>query len=48
MRNSMLWPLTAERAADGSLWIGGAALADLAREFGTPLYIYDVATIRAQ
>lgn len=44
----MLWPMTAERAADGALSIGGIALADLASEFGTPLYIYDVETIRAQ
>jgi diaminopimelate decarboxylase len=44
----MVWPLTAERAADGSLQIGGIALAQLAAEFGTPLYVYDVATIRAQ
>lgn len=44
----MLWPVTAERAADGSLWIGGVAVASLAGEFGTPLYLYDVATIRAQ
>ena len=44
----MLWPITAERAADGVLSVGGVSLADLASEFGTPLYIYDVATIRAR
>ncbi|MEX1157396.1 MAG: diaminopimelate decarboxylase [Thermomicrobiales bacterium] len=40
--------MTAERAADGALSVGGVPLADLAHEFGTPLYVYDVATIRAQ
>jgi diaminopimelate decarboxylase len=44
----MLWPITAERAADGVLSVGGVSLADLASEFGTPLYVYDVETIRAQ
>ena len=44
----MLWPVTAERADGGSLWIGGVAVAALAAEHGTPLYIFDVATIRAQ
>jgi diaminopimelate decarboxylase len=44
----MVWPVTAERAADGALQIGGCSVADLAEEFGTPLYIYDEATIRRQ
>lgn len=44
----MLWPVTATRAADGTLRIGGVSLMTLAAEFGTPLYVYDVATIRQQ
>jgi diaminopimelate decarboxylase len=44
----MLWPLTTERDATGRLTIGGIALADLADEFGTPLYIYHEETIRHQ
>jgi len=44
----MLWPNTAERGANGVLSVGGVSLTDLAGEFGTPLYIYDVATIRAK
>lgn len=44
----MVWPITAERASDGSLHIGGVSVADLAAEFGTPLYVYDVATLRIQ
>lgn len=44
----MLWPETAGRAGDGSLQLGGVSVAALAEEFGTPLYVFDVATIRAQ
>lgn len=33
---------------DGHLHIAGHRLADLAREYGTPLYVYDAATIRQQ
>ena len=44
----MLWPETAKRDAQGQLWIGGAAAGELAHEFGTPLYVFDEATIRAQ
>jgi diaminopimelate decarboxylase len=42
-----LFPLTA--SVDGeALAIGGVTGAELAREFGTPLLVYDEATIRAQ
>ena len=44
----MLWPDTSRRAPDGSLSIGGVTLPALARQFGTPLYIYDEATLRGQ
>jgi diaminopimelate decarboxylase len=44
----MVWPVTAERTSDGALHIGGVAVADLAAEYGTPLYLYDVATLRMQ
>ena len=44
----MLWPLTTRRDADGRLSIGGIALAELADEYGTPLYIYHEETIRHQ
>ncbi|MCM8746085.1 diaminopimelate decarboxylase [Thermomicrobium sp. CFH 73360] len=40
-------PDTARMDANGQLSVGGRPLAELASEFGTPLYIYDVATIRA-
>ena len=39
-------PLTAAASAEGVLSIGGCSVQDLAREFGTPLYIYDEHTIR--
>jgi diaminopimelate decarboxylase len=42
-----LFPDTA-RVDGGALSIGGIASAELAAEFGTPLVVYDEATIRAQ
>ena len=42
----MLWPLTTRRDARGRLVIGDVPVTDLAAEFGTPLYVYDEATIR--
>lgn len=44
----MLWPVTAARDSRGSLQIAGVSLDALADEFGTPLYVFDVATIREQ
>ncbi len=44
----MLWPKTATRDAAGQLVIGGVPVPQLVAEYGTPLYIYDEATIRAQ
>jgi diaminopimelate decarboxylase len=35
------------RIVDGTLTIGGIAATELAREFGTPLVVYDEATVRA-
>jgi diaminopimelate decarboxylase len=40
-----LLPATAEASAAGHLVLGGCDVVDLAAEFGTPLYIYDEATI---
>lgn len=42
----MLWPITTEINQAGHLAIGGVDLTELARDYGTPLYIYDEATIR--
>ena len=40
------WPTTARSKADGALEIGGIALPDLIRRYGSPLYVYDEATLR--
>ncbi len=41
-------PLTAAVNAAGRLEIGGCDAVDLAREFGTPLYVFDEADLRAR
>lgn len=43
-----LWPETATLDAAGRLRIADVDVTALAREYGTPLYVYDEATIRAQ
>ena len=42
-----IFPINTVRAAAGHLTVGGCDVVDLATQFGTPLYIYDEATIRA-
>ena len=41
-------PVTAEVNPAGRLSVGGCDLRDLADQYGTPLYVYDTATLRAQ
>jgi len=41
-------PITARQNAAGHLEIGGCDTVELAREFGTPLYVFDEETLRAQ
>jgi diaminopimelate decarboxylase len=41
-----LFPLTAEVNNQGHLVIGGCDVVDLAKEFGTPLYLFDESTLR--
>jgi diaminopimelate decarboxylase len=43
-----LWPDTARLSPDGHLLIAGLDVAALAREYGTPLYVYDEDTLRGQ
>lgn len=43
-----LLPATAAVGDDGWLTIGGCSIRDLAGEFGTPLFVYDEAHIRAR
>src|SRR5215216_6337252 len=42
----MSWPETTRRTAEGSLELGGVSAVELAREFGTPLYVFDEETLR--
>jgi diaminopimelate decarboxylase len=44
----MLLPITARTNSTGHLEIGGCDTVDLARQFGTPLYIFDEQTLRGQ
>lgn len=41
-----VWPLTTQVNAAGHLEIGGCDAVELVREFGTPLYAFDEATLR--
>ena len=43
-----LLPDSSEVGADGQLLVGGCDLAELAEEFGTPLFVYDEAQLRAR
>lgn len=43
-----VWPSSASRNADGVIQVAGAALTDLAAEFGTPLYVMDESDVRAR
>ncbi len=43
-----LLPETAEVGSEGDLVIGGCRVADLAARFGTPLFVYDEAHLRAR
>ncbi len=42
----MLYPVTYRVNAAGHMAVGGCDLVELAREHGTPLYVYDEATVR--
>ena len=44
----MLWPETTERDSNGVLRIGGVTVTELADRFGTPLYVFDEATLRSR
>lgn len=43
-----VFPVSTEVNNDGLLVIGGCDVRSLTAEFGTPLYVYDAATLRAQ
>ena len=44
--NRNLAPITAELDDQGRLAVGGCVLSDLAKRYGTPLYVLDEASIR--
>jgi diaminopimelate decarboxylase len=44
--NQNLWPIDAGRNTRGEVEIAGHALTDLAREYGTPLYVFSEAELR--
>jgi len=43
-----LWPRTVHRGQSGALSVGGVAVTDLARDFGTPAYVLDEDDFRAR
>lgn len=43
-----IWPDSAQASCAGALAVGGVELADLARRFGTPLYVLDTEQVRAR
>ncbi len=46
--DSKVFPITTAINDDGHLEIGGCDVTSLARDFGTPLYVFDEATLRNQ
>src|SRR5918993_2464476 len=44
----MTWPETTRRTTEGALEFGGVSAVELAREFGTPLYVFDEQTLRTR
>jgi diaminopimelate decarboxylase len=48
LTHTLIYPHTTAHNAAGHLEIGGCDVVDLAREFGTPLFIYDEQTLRDQ
>jgi len=48
MQTLSLFPITARIDDTGRLWLGGCLARDLAEQFGTPLYVFDEATLVAR
>ncbi len=44
--DQQIFPISSDIDDDGNITVGGCAIADLASEYGTPLYIYDEDTVR--
>lgn len=43
-----IWPASATRTDDGELAVGGITASDLARQFGTPLYVVDERDVQSR
>ncbi|HYJ50433.1 MAG TPA: diaminopimelate decarboxylase, partial [Microbacterium sp.] len=41
-----VWPASADRDAEGVLWIAGVSASQLRHDFGTPLYVVDEDEVR--
>ena len=48
MKTRALFPPSTHLDEKGQLWLGGCSASSLAQEFGTPLYVFDEATLRAR
>ena len=48
MKTLELFPASARLDENGQLWLGGCPVSSLAEEFGTPLYVFDEATLRGR
>ena len=48
MQTLSLFPITARIDDTGRLWLGGCLARDLVEQFGTPLYVFDEATLVAR
>jgi diaminopimelate decarboxylase len=48
MKTLSLFPMSTRFDENGELWLGGCSASSLAQEFGTPLYVFDEATLRAR
>lgn len=44
--NPMIWPSSATRNSQGELSVGDVSVAELAAQYGTPLYVFDEADVR--
>jgi diaminopimelate decarboxylase len=44
--NPQLWPASATRNSDGEITIAGLGVAQIAKEYGTPVFIFDEADVR--
>ena len=48
METLALFPLDTRLDERGGIWLGGCSASSLAQEFGTPLYVFDEATLRTR